>query len=113
MRRLEDVPIRFFLRSACLLAALALPGRVAAQDTEETRRFCIFGRPLPSCQTVLVAQFTYYPRIQRFSDLNPAYEWEFGALVNRGTTRGLGATVVLGADGNGVRTAVRGATAAG
>lgn len=108
MPRLQDAPIRFLLRSACLLAALALPGRAAAQDTEEPRRFCVLGRPLPTCETVLVAQFTYYPRIQRFNDLNAPFEWEFGALVNRGTAGALGATVVLGADGNGVRTAVKG-----
>lgn len=108
MRRLGAAPVRFLLRGACLLAALVLPGRIAAQDTGETRRFCFFGRPVPACETVLVAQFTYYPRVQRFSRLNPAYEWEFGALVNRGTTQALGATVVLGGDGNGIRTALKG-----
>lgn len=96
------------LRAASLLALLALPGRVAAQDADETRRFCVFGRPEPSCETLLVAQFTFYPRIQRYGDLDPAYEWEVGALVNRGRTQALGATVVLGGDGNGIRTALKG-----
>ncbi len=96
------------LRAACLLVLLALPDPLVAQDADETRRFCVFGRPEPSCETLLVAQFTFYPRIQKYSDLDPAYEWEFGALVNRGGTQALGATVVLGGDGNGIRTALKG-----
>ncbi|HEX2207613.1 MAG TPA: hypothetical protein VHG93_08005, partial [Longimicrobium sp.] len=73
----------------------------------EPRRFCAVGRPQPSCQKVLVANFSYSPRIQRFSDLESPYEWEFGALVNRGPAHAVGATVVLGMDGNGVRAAAK------
>jgi hypothetical protein len=101
---------RLLARAASLACALALAplGHAAAQETEETRRFCAFGRPQPSCETVLVAQFTFYPRIQRLNDLEAPYEWELGALVNRGRNQAVGATVVLGADGNGLRTAVKG-----
>lgn len=107
MRRIEHAPITS-LRAVCLLLALAFPGRVDAQDAEETRRFCVLGRPEPSCETLLVAQFTFYPRVQKYSDIDPAYEWEFGALVNSGRSQALGATVVLGGDGNGIRTALKG-----
>lgn len=106
MRLLKNA--RDTLRAACLLVLLALPDAAAAQDADEARRFCVLGRPEPSCETLMVAQFTYYPRIQRYGDLDPAYEWELGALVNRGRTQALGATVVLGGDGNGIRTALKG-----
>lgn len=89
-----------------LSLALAIPA-AAQEDAEEPRRFCSVGRPQPSCEAMLVAQFSYYPRIQRFSDLEAPYEWEIGALVNRGPTYAVGGTVVLGADGNGRRAAVK------
>lgn len=101
---------RLLTRAAALACALSLPfaARGAAQETEEPRHFCREGRPLPACERVLVAQFTYYSRIQRFSDLDPPYEWEVGVLVNRGATQALGATVVLGMDGSGFRAAAKG-----
>lgn len=99
--------VRLLPRVAALLATLALPTGTTAQETEEPRRFCGVGRPRPSCQVVLFAQFSYYPRIQRFSDLEAPYEWEIGALVNRGRADALGGTVVLGRDGNGFRTALK------
>ncbi|HYR06139.1 MAG TPA: hypothetical protein VEQ60_00120 [Longimicrobium sp.] len=92
---------------ACALS-LALPARAVAQENaEEPRAFCKVGRPQPSCDRMLFAQFTYYPRIPADSDLESPYEWEIGALVNRGSAQAVGATLVLGNDGNGVRTAVK------
>lgn len=101
-RLLTCVPV---LACTLLLATAASAG---AQEPEEPRRFCKLGRPQPSCETMLVAVFTYYPRIQRFSDIDAPYEWEVGALVNRGPRQAVGATVVLGMDGNGFRTALKG-----
>lgn len=54
-----------------------------------------------------MAQFTYYPGLQPSSELESTYEWELGVLVNRGATQAVGATVVLGMDGNGYRTAAK------
>ncbi|HEX2081761.1 MAG TPA: hypothetical protein VHG08_28915 [Longimicrobium sp.] len=91
---------------ACALS-LALPAHTAAQDPEEPRRFCMMGRPQPSCEMLLFAQFSYYPRIQGSDELEEPIEWEIGALVNRGPREAVGGTVVLGFDGNGARTAVK------
>lgn len=102
------VSIRLLLRAALLLASVALPGRAEAQDSEPPRRFCTMGRPAPACDRLLFASFSYYPRFQRFSDIEAPYEWEVGVLENRGSTEAVGLTVVLGADGEGFRTAVKG-----
>jgi hypothetical protein len=97
------------LACAALALSLVLPEPAAAQeDAGEPRRFCYVGRPLPSCEMMLVAQFSYYPRIQRFSDLDAPYEWEAGVLVNRGPNHAIGGTLVVGLDGNGGRAAVKG-----
>lgn len=93
---------------AALLAALALPGLATAQNLEPASRFCAIGRPQPTCDMALIAVFTYYPGIQRRSDLESPYEVELGALVNRGHTEAVGLTLALGADGNGGRTALKG-----
>ncbi|HEY0018436.1 MAG TPA: hypothetical protein VGC13_19170 [Longimicrobium sp.] len=94
--------------AATFALSVALPASAAAQeDAEEPRRFCYVGRPLPSCEMMLAAQFSYYPRIQRFSDLEAPYEWELGVLVNRGPGHAVGGTLVVGRDGNGGRTAVK------
>jgi hypothetical protein len=87
--------------------SLALPGRAAAQEDEAPRFFCLMGRPQPTCERMLFAQFTYYPHDNRFSELGAPLEWEVGALVNRGPEEAVGGTVVLGVDGSGVRTAVK------
>jgi hypothetical protein len=92
---------------ACALS-LALPTRATAQENaEEPRSFCKIGRPQPSCDRMLFAQFTYYPRIPADSDLESPYEWEIGTLVNRGPAQAVGGALVLGNDGNGVRTALK------
>ena len=101
---------RLLTRAAALACALSLavPERGAAQETEEPRHFCRVGRPQPACERVLVAQFTYYPALQPSSALESPYEWELGVLVNRGASQAMGATVVLGMDGNGFRAAAKG-----
>lgn len=100
---------RLLACAATLVLSLALATPAASQeDEEEPRRFCRVGRPQPACEVVLVAQFSYYPRILRSSDLDSPFEWEIGALVNRGPTYAVGGTVVLGVDGNGRRVAVKG-----
>lgn len=98
--------IAFAATLACA-PSLALPGHAAAQDAEEPRRFCVIGRPQPSCEVVLFAQFSWYPRIQGSDELESPYEWEIGALVNRGAREAVGGTVVLGGDGHGARAAVK------
>lgn len=102
--------VRRLTRAATLACALSLASaaRGAAQETEEPRQFCRTGRPQPACERVLVAQFTYYPGLQPTGDLDAPYEWEVGVLVNRGATQALGATVVLGMDGSGLRAAAKG-----
>lgn len=96
-----------FAAALACAPSLALPGHAAAQDTEEPRPFCVMGRPQPTCEMVLFAQFSYYPRLQGSDELEEPIEWEIGALVNRGPREAIGGTVVLGADGNGPRTAVK------
>jgi hypothetical protein len=105
------VPARVLAPAAALALVLALmpfTGAAAQVETEVTREFCTVGRPQPSCEKVLVAQFTWYPRIQRFGEVDSPIEWELGVLVNRGATQAIGATIVLGADGEGLRTALKG-----
>jgi hypothetical protein len=97
---------RLLTRAAVLAFLLAVAARGTAQETEEPRHFCRVGRPQPACERVLVAQFTYYPGLQPSGNLDSPIEWEVG--VHRGAAQTLGATVVLGVDGNGLRAAAKG-----
>lgn len=106
MRSPHRITARLLARAA-ILVLFALPARAAAQEDEEPRRFCMAGRPQPSCEMMLVAQFSWYPGMQPRSDLDSPYEWELGVLVNRGPTHAVGGTLVLGMDGNGTRAAVK------
>lgn len=107
---LPRIPPRVLARAASLVCVLVLApfASAASQETEEAPGFCTVGRPQPSCERLLVAQFTFYPRIERSSELDAPYEWEIGLLVNRSPTHAAGATVVLGMDGEGIRTAIKG-----
>lgn len=104
----RHVSVRLLLRCAAVLVALVLAGRAEAQETVLPKYFCLLGRPAPTCEKLLFASFSHYPLVQQSSDLEGTYEWEVGVLENRGRTEALGLTVVLGADGQGVRTAVKG-----
>jgi hypothetical protein len=102
------ITTRLLACAAALACALSLALPAAAQETtEEPRAFCKTGRPQPSCDRLLFAQLSFYPRIPADSDLESPYEWEIGTLVNRGPSQAVGGTLVLGNDGNGVRTALK------
>lgn len=100
--------VQHLARAALLAVCLSLPGRAAAQPGEEGRPFCLFGRPLPSCRTMLIAQATYYPVAAGASGLGEPLEVEVGVLRNRAGGDAVGMTLALGGDPNGARGALKG-----
>jgi hypothetical protein len=86
-----------------------------AQETElsESETFCIAGRPLPSCQSFLVATGGKYPRIGgssygrefevngktirlEFPEMYNHFDVEIGVLANRSPETALGAALSVG-----------------
>jgi hypothetical protein len=119
------------LALALTLAAACLHAETAAGQVEEPRSelppseraFCWQGRPVESCRSFLVAEGGAHlllggsryarneynsGRVTRSPHLAGHLNWEIGVLVNRGPAHAVGATVLVGADPNGLRVGVKG-----
>lgn len=130
------IPTRRFLAPCASAALVALsvlvPAAASAQiDTAPQARrqapagqrsFCWTGRPAESCRTFLVAEGNVYApvtgstylrrsyqgRIEEHRHLAPHVAWEVGAMRNVGPRDAVGAAVLVGADANGERLALKG-----
>lgn len=113
------------LRLLALTAALLPAGRAQGQveQPRPARDFCWAGRPAESCGSFLIAEGgahlllggSRYTRneynhrgVTRSRHLAGHLNWEIGVLVNRGPETAVGATVLVGADPNGLRLGVKG-----
>ncbi|HST61872.1 MAG TPA: hypothetical protein VLK84_24440 [Longimicrobium sp.] len=116
---------------AAVLTGAALPAGAASAQVEAPREasapsgqrsFCWTGRPAESCRTFLVAEGNVYAPVAgttylrtgfqgdvaRERHLAPHVAWEVGAMRNVGPRDAVGAAVLLGADANGERLALKG-----
>lgn len=124
---MRALTIRFSCRRPLLalaLAAFALHAGTAqgqVQPPGEPRPFCVRGRPAESCRAFLVAAGSghlllggsRYSRsgndgVTRSTHMAGHVSWELGAMVNRGPADAVGATVLAGADANGLRLGLKG-----
>ncbi len=75
---------------------------------------CFRGKPLPQCKTFWITEFGYSYRLDQpprrylsSSDANFYFTWEYGLMRNLNRKSALGATFLLGADGDGHRFGVK------
>lgn len=100
---------RVLAAGAVLAWALAFAVPAAAQESDGPARFCRTGRPIAECETFLVATLNYYPDPQgtRYTPWE-VVEWEFGMMVNRGSSDAVGASLAVGTSEMGFHLAARG-----
>jgi hypothetical protein len=107
------------MASAGLHAQVNAPASTdAARDSVPSLR-CYRGQPAPACHTFVITELGYYPAIWSTSSSDPRYvgdsstfrlkdfgthgEFELGNMRNRGANSAVGATVVIGVAGHGMR----------
>ena len=116
------LPLVLALAAACLHPGAA-EGQIEARRSRPDRGFCGVGRPAESCGAFLVAEGgahvllggSRYTRNDynngpgtRSAHLAGYFNWEIGVMVNRGPADAVGATVLAGADPNGLRVGLKG-----
>lgn len=116
-------PIRHGVALALACAAMHAPTAPAqVEPAPSPRGFCWTARPLESCRTFFVAEGSAYVavastrytrrdfdgRIARSKHLSWHAGWEVGVMRNVGPRDAVGAIVLVGADPNGERIALKG-----
>jgi len=92
------------LVAAAIIICMILPANA---------QHCFRGKPLPQCKTFWITEFGYSFRLDQsarryqFSDANFYFTWEYGLMRNLNQKSALGATFLLGADGDGHRLGVK------
>jgi hypothetical protein len=98
-----------------------LTGESHGQSTAKPPGVCFRGRPTTVCRAFWVTEAGYYQRLvatgvkevlppaqRTLAHLNSHASWEIGGMVNRGQSRAVGATVLVGFDDLGHRLGVKG-----
>ena len=116
-------PLASALLTASLLASAVAARPALGQDSGGApNRLCVFGRPAPDCASVLYLRASFSPHVAGSSapydhpdlvgreapELESNYAVEVGFLRNRLDGGARGASLLVGADGNGARVALKG-----
>lgn len=120
------MPACFSLRCSVTVALACLafhaPAPAQVEPSETPRAFCWAGRPAESCRTFLVAEASAHLLAVGTRYTRTGYDgvregkwhmvghfgWEVGVMRNVDPRHAVGATVLVGADANGARVALKG-----
>lgn len=116
-------PLASALLTASLLASAVAARPALGQDSGDApKELCFFGRPAPDCGSVVFLRASMSPHIAGSSipydhpalagdekpEMEGNYAVEIGLLRNRLDGGARGASLLVGADGNGARVALKG-----